>query len=298
MGLTRIVTPRQPTASERETQWQVADIVKQNIKVLAQHERIHPDAAPRAIRKLSMLTGGSANGLISRFATEFAHPNVFGKPNSYYLLHMFKLTVAGGHHSIGSLLTWLLIELDRHANSYEKLMTEIHDVDPLDAGFLGAKTPYLDAILNEANRLYPTVHTTVRVINREVALTTGSKTPVIFKPGMLVYLSHLHLYTSTEYWGVDAKEYIPERFLEGNAARNPTFMPFGSGSRSCVGTLHGVRAPVLTCVGWIQVREPSDQGVPGELNADMYYQVTGKRPRHPCPIIGGDKQAGGRYGKS
>jgi cytochrome P450 len=143
------------------------------------------------------------------------------------------LTYTGGHHSIGSLLTWLLIELDRHPSCLSKLTNEIRDIDPTHPAFLTAKTPYLDAVLNEVHRLYPTVHATVRVINCETQLAT-SKIPVELKPGMLVYLSLMHLHTSPKYWGADAKELVPERFLGTDAVKNPAFMPFSSGPRSCV----------------------------------------------------------------
>jgi len=198
---------------------------------------------------------------------------------------MLKLTVSGGHHSIGSLLTWLLIELDRHPTCYEKLMAEVRDVDPLNAGFLDAKTPYLDAILKEVNRLYPTVHATVRAVNREITLTT-SKTPVILKPGMLVYLSYLHLHTSTRYWGANAKEFVPERFLEDDAVKNPAYMPFGAGPRSCVRKFHSTLSTVLTCVGRIQVRDARDQSLLGTTVANMYYRGAGKELRRSCPHVG------------
>ena len=80
LALARLVRPGKPMASERVLHCQVASIVKQNIAALERHERDHPDAAPRAIRRLSMLTGGGASGPISNFATEFAHLNFFGKP--------------------------------------------------------------------------------------------------------------------------------------------------------------------------------------------------------------------------
>jgi cytochrome P450 len=76
---------------------------------------------------------------------------------------------------------------------------------------------------------------TVRATNCETRLST-STIPVVLKPGMLVYLSLMHLHTSPKYWGADAKEFVPERFLGNNkeAVRNPAFMPFSSGPRSCV----------------------------------------------------------------
>ena len=140
--------------------------------------------------------------------------------------------MSGGHHSIGSNITWVFVELDRHPRCLAKLMAEINSVDTADFTTVNSKMPYLDAVFMEINRLYPTVHATVRVINREIKLAS-SKKPVILKPGMLIYLSYLHLHISPEFWGPDAGVFVPERFLGGYKKDQP-FMPFGYGPRSCV----------------------------------------------------------------
>lgn len=114
----------------------------------------------------------------------------------------------------------------------EKLMTEMNSANTIDFTTINSKMPYLDAVIMEVNRLYPVVHATVRVINRETPLAS-SKKPAILKPGMLIYLSYLHLQTSTKYWGPDAKEFIPERFLGGYNKDQP-LMSFGYGPRNCV----------------------------------------------------------------
>lgn len=133
---------------------------------------------------------------------------------------------------MGSNITWSLIELSRHPESLAKLMAEIKSVDTIDFKTINSRMPYLDAVFMEINRLYPVVHATVRVINRETTLAS-SKKPVIMKPGMLIYLSYLHLQTSPEFWGPDAREFVPERFLGGYNKDQP-FMSFGYGPRNCV----------------------------------------------------------------
>ena len=160
--------------------------------------------------------------------------------------------MSGGHHSIGFNVTWALVELDKHPRYLAKLMAEISSVNTTNVTTVNSKMPYLNAVFMEINRLYPTVHATVRVINREVKLAS-SKKPVILKPGMLIYLSYLHLHTSPEFWGPDAGEFVPERFLGGYKKDQP-FKPFGYGPRSCVSlpdfllTEHD-----LTSLGWIQI---------------------------------------------
>ena len=133
---------------------------------------------------------------------------------------------------MGSIVTWSLIELHRHPECLTKLMAEIDSVDTTDFTTINSKMTYLDAVVMEVNRLYPVVHATVRVINRETRLASSEK-PVVLKPGMLVYVSYLNLQTSPKLWGVNAKVFDPERFLDGQKKDQP-FMPFGYGPRSCV----------------------------------------------------------------
>ena len=133
---------------------------------------------------------------------------------------------------MGSIITWSLIELNKHPKRLAKLMAEIKSFDTTDFTTINSKMPYLGAVIMEINRLYPVVHATVRVINRETTLASN-KNPVVLKPGMLVYLSYLHLQTSPKFWGPDAREFVPERFLGGYNKDQP-FMSFGYGPRNCV----------------------------------------------------------------
>ena len=133
---------------------------------------------------------------------------------------------------MGLIVTWSLIELDKHPECLEKLMAELNSVDILNFTHVNSRMPYLDAVIMEINRLYPVVHSTVRIINREITLAP-SKKAVVLKPDMLIYLSYLHINTSTELWGLNAGEFVPERFLGGNKKDQP-FMSFGYGPRNCV----------------------------------------------------------------
>ena len=116
-------------------------------------------------------------------------------------------------------------------------MTEIESIDAIDFTTVTTKMPYLDAVIMEINRLYPSVPATLRVIERETRLRTSRKA-VVLKPGMLVYLSYLHMHTSPKYWGADASEFDPHRFLNGSDQGKP-FMAFGSGTRDCVSDIRG-----------------------------------------------------------
>jgi cytochrome P450 len=118
-------------------------------------------------------------------------------------------------------------------------MTEIKAVDTTKFTCVDSRMPYLDAVICEILRLYPVVHATVRVMNRGAELIS-SKKPVTLTQGMLLYVSFLDMHTSPRYWGATASDFIPERFLDGKSKHLP-FMPFGYGTRNCVGTTDGLK---------------------------------------------------------
>lgn len=229
----RFISPGQPTRYETKLRSQIANVMRRNIANLHAHEaKPSNTTAPKTIRSISLQTGGTPTGPLSTFATEFANLNLFG-----------------GHHSIGLNTVWALIGLDRHPEKMARLLAEVDAIPTMDFQTINSKTPYLDAVLSEVNRLYPSVHATVRVINQEVRLESArSFSPgkggengtahreVILKPGMMVYISYLHLHTAEEYWGHDAKQFVPERFLaKGEGKKLGPLMSFGYGHRSCVG---------------------------------------------------------------
>lgn len=173
--------PGEPTRSEAKLRKGVHKVVEGNIEKLEAYEAANPDAPLKVIRILSVATGGGRSGPLSELASEFTNLNLFG-----------------GHHSIGLNVVWSLIKLDKHPERRAKLMAEINSVDTNDFTQLNSKMPYLDACIMEINRLHPTVHATLRVINKETTLTSG-KTPIKLVPGMLIYLSYLHMHTAKEF---------------------------------------------------------------------------------------------------
>ncbi|KAK4208478.1 putative cytochrome P450 [Rhypophila decipiens] len=251
-----LLSPGEPTKSESLLRKDIESVIGRNMSRLMQWES-GPNREMKTLRSLSVQTGGSPTGPLSKFATEFANLNLFG-----------------GHHSIGLNVVWAIIELGRHPDKMRRLLDEIDAVTPqdldkeedgeqvkgwtLDWTRVTNDMPYLDAVLTEVNRLYPTVHATLRVMNKDAILkgtshhtgknpgkreelpTTISRTePVILRKGMIVYMSYWHLHTAKKYWGEDNKEFIPERFLpdEQGDKKRPVgpLMSFGYGPRSCVG---------------------------------------------------------------
>ena len=132
-------------------------------------------------------------------------------------------------------------------------MQEVESVDTLTFTQVNSGMPYLNALVLEIERLYPVVHATLRVMQREATLLSG-KQPITLKPNMLVYLPFLSMQTSDKYWGPNAKEFNPDHFLGGRDKERP-YMAFGYGPRSCVSQgLDRCMKRMLTATGWIPDR--------------------------------------------
>ena len=228
-----LVAPGGATRSEQNVRDRVDAVVGKCIKRLEDCERNDPEAPLKTMRNLSVKSGGERTGPLSKFAADFANLNFFG-----------------GHHSVGSIATWTFIELDRHPECLAKLMAEIDSFDDVSFTDINSHMPYLDAVVMEINRLYPVVHATLRIMHSEATLTSG-KAPVVLKPEMLVYISFMHLQTSEEYWGADAKQFVPERFVGGHNKEHP-LLAFGYGPRNCVGYKFALLALKLYLVQFLK----------------------------------------------
>lgn len=132
-----------------------------------------------------------------------------------------------GHETTASGLTWAFYWLHQHPESLARLQTELEDAQPDPAAL--AQLPYLTAVCKEALRIYPIAL---------IAQPRRVKQPVqfggyAFDPGAVlipcIYLAHRRAEAYPE-----ANQFRPERFLTGKLSAYE-YLPFGGGSRSCIG---------------------------------------------------------------
>lgn len=97
--------------------------------------------------------------------------------------------------------------------------------------------PYLNGIINETLRLYPTVPITMRQAIRDS--NVGGQT---IPKGVVLILSMWQMNRSPEVWGQEADQFLPERWIadgkpntNGGAQSNYEFLTFLHGPRSCIG---------------------------------------------------------------
>ncbi|KOB64169.1 Cytochrome P450 [Operophtera brumata] len=126
------------------------------------------------------------------------------------------LLLAGTDTSaVGSAFTSLM--LARHPevqnNVYEEIREVLGDSNRSVSAEDLPRLKYLEAVIKESLRLYPPVPMIVRKADKDIKL----------------------LHRNPVYWGKDAEEFRPERFLESNLKHPAAFIPFSYGPRSCLG---------------------------------------------------------------
>lgn len=146
--------------------------------------------------------------------------------------------VAAGHESTANALTWTLWLLDRHPRVAGRLHAELDALPgaPTVDDYPGLH--YTQAVVAESMRLYPPVHVIGRRAYEPIELA-GWRVPA----GDRLLTSPWVTHRDPRWWGADAAEFRPERWLDQRGAfgdRNPghprlAYFPFGAGPRVCIG---------------------------------------------------------------
>ena len=138
-----------------------------------------------------------------------------------------------GHETTAIVLSWTWHLLAQHPLVRDRLVAELFgelDRRPATVADL-PRLPYADAVLKEAIRLYPPAY----VLGREAVADCeigGWQIPA----GATIYMSPWVLHRDPR-WFTSPETFLPERWLDGLAARLPRFVyfPFGGGPRVCIG---------------------------------------------------------------
>ncbi|XP_061710968.1 cytochrome P450 4V2-like [Cydia pomonella] len=125
--------------------------------------------------------------------------------------------------------------LSRHHQVQEKLHQELdmifgdsnRDLTVEDL----RKLKYMEAVIKETLRLYPPVPVTAREVTNDVTLPSGTT----LVDGVTVILNIWATHRNPTFWGADAEQFSPERFLEGPLKHPAQFQPFSLSMRNCLG---------------------------------------------------------------
>ena len=192
-----------------------------------------------------------------------------------------------GHETTASGLTWAFYWLHQHPEILARLQAELDEADTDPAAL--AQLPYLNAVCKEALRIYPIAL---------IAQPRRVKQPVqlggyAFEAGAVlvpcIYLAHRRAEAYP-----DANQFRPERFLGGKLSAYE-YLPFGGGSRSCIGMalamfeMKLILATLLRTYGFQPAQplqpfdcngfRPARRGITFVPPGDLRLQVVGLRSR-------------------
>lgn len=165
-----------------------------------------------------------------------------------------------GHETTAAMLTWTFFELSQQPALLAKVRREIDDVLGQRAPSFDdmMKLPLLRMCLAETLRMYPEPPLLIRrALSDDVLPQGGAADKTFISRGTDIFIATWNLHRSPEYWE-NPDKYDPERFLRpfsnskrpdwagyapgSNKQTYPNevhsdfaFIPFGGGSRKCVG---------------------------------------------------------------
>ncbi|KAL2861629.1 cytochrome P450 [Aspergillus pseudodeflectus] len=105
---------------------------------------------------------------------------------------MARFNIVGGVQGFRQVIPWVVLELCRHPDLYQRVHGELEDLCPSgdaeDIAFADfqTRTPYLDAVINEVLRLYTPVHLTARATMKDLTMTTPTGKKFTIPPGVIV----------------------------------------------------------------------------------------------------------------
>ncbi len=142
--------------------------------------------------------------------------------------------IGAGYDTTSAVLSWTIARSALHETAWHKLRAEAEDhIDTATATANLKLMPFVSATVDEALRLHPAGPFSPREVVRDVAIGEY----MISKGSVIAYSPHL-MGRDPRIWP-NALDFEPERFLSTNSEievqRRCAWIPFGRGSRSCIG---------------------------------------------------------------
>ncbi|KAI1110951.1 cytochrome P450 [Nemania sp. NC0429] len=181
-----------------------------------------------------------AEPFVSKLLTKYEQDP--GKFQMDYVLAACTSNMAAGSDTTGITLSAIIYHLHKHPECLERLRGEIDafQAQGLLSNSFGFKEtqqmPYLQAVIKEALRIHPA---TGLPLERVVPAGGATISGCFFPAGTIVGINAWVAHRNTQVFGEDADEFRPDRWLTSDhnklAAMNRQWIPFGVGSRTCIG---------------------------------------------------------------
>ncbi|ROV92837.1 hypothetical protein VPNG_09121 [Cytospora leucostoma] len=180
-------------------------------------------------------------------------------------------TLAGSVEMVSNQLAWTIYALARQENQHiqNRLRSEIRSHFPSHPDSISWEQlkalPYLNGVVNEALRMFPSVAHRYRICNTP---TTILGEP-IHRGAMLIWPIY-GTNRNPELWGDDADQFRPERWAQDASNKDEesrrdtyAFMTFGQGPRKCPGEHYSrvvMACMLLAWVGQFRLKLPTGRG--------------------------------------
>lgn len=146
------------------------------------------------------------------------------------------LNFIAGYEILANALAHAVLLLAMHPeiqeNLYESIQCSILSDDDIRNSVLIKDMKTLDFVLKETYRVMPTVPIILRDVTENFEIEPG----LVIPKGVNLVINFYALHRRKDVWGSDANEFKPERFASEDTKRHLySFLPFSSGTRSCIG---------------------------------------------------------------
>ena len=151
-----------------------------------------------------------------------------GEPmNDEKIIDEILILIFAGHETTANTLSWFLFLISNNKPVLQKTIAEVNKTTIYES----PKSSYLNAVINEAMRLYPAAWMTERV-----AIQDDNFGAFSYPKGTIIVTFFYGLHRHKQHWKNETS-FFPERFLDdnGNLIKTKNYFPFGAGPRMCIG---------------------------------------------------------------
>ncbi|KAI1453407.1 cytochrome P450 [Annulohypoxylon moriforme] len=214
----------------------VGFVINYTLQCMQEHE-----SGARVVDDDEKPVAGKAKDFLSKMvARHHKDPDAF---TSYHILQGCANNMIAGSDTTAISLSAILYYLLKYPETFAKLREEVKATQQKagttskDIPFkMSQEMPYLQAVIKEALRLHPATGLPIeRVVPAGGATIAGR----FFPEGSIVGVNTWIEHRNPRIFGEDANEFKPERWLSDDAEKvsfmNRHWMPFGLGSRTCIG---------------------------------------------------------------
>lgn len=185
-----------------------------------------------------------------------------------------------GHDTVSSAISFILYNIAKHQHVQEKIVAEINDVfgsEPeITFGKL-ANLQYLERVIKESLRIFPSVPMFGRESTEEIQLSCGR---VIPKGSNITLCPYLVQMDPENYPNVE--QFDPDRFLADESTaidgRGFAYIPFSAGPRNCIGqrfAMQEMKIVTMRALQSLSFRLPEGQQSPPELISELVLKPRG-----------------------